>query len=79
MDFSKVVESYKSVVDSYKAWGAKRAERAERASDLAEAELVFFKGMEQIFMGKDQNSLYVNKARKWICPLGNYSDEVSKV
>ena len=40
MDFSKVVESYKSVVDSYKAWGAKRAERAERAAELTEAELV---------------------------------------
>ena len=46
MDFSRVVGLHKSVVDCYKAWGQKRADRAaerQASTELADPELVFLK------------------------------------
>ena len=45
MDFSRVVGLHKSVVDCYKAWGQKRADRAaerKASADFPDPELVFY-------------------------------------
>ena len=45
MDFSRVVGLHKSVVDCYKAWGQKRADRAaekQASTEFADPELVHF-------------------------------------